>query len=166
MHNLPPRGASFRISLPVMPVAETREVCVAGSVEASAGGRILLVDDEEAVLELEQEILSGRCHSVKAVRTGREALRILEKESMDLVVADLKMPGEVTGRDLYDWIRQQRPELAGRVVFTMSDARGEDVGALLEESGCPFIQKPFEVGKFLTVIRRALAQSVASVLKR
>ncbi len=165
-HNSPPRGASFRISLPVMPVAETREVCVAGSVEAPSGGRILLVDDEEAVLELEQEILSGRCHSVKAVHSGREALQVLEKESMDLVVADLKMPGEVTGRDLYEWIRRQRPELAGHIVFTMSDARSEEVTALLEESGCPFIQKPFEVEKFLSVIRRALAQSVASVLKR
>jgi PAS domain S-box-containing protein len=166
VRNSPPLGATFAISLPVMPVGEPREVSVAGADRAPSGGRVLLVDDEEAVLELEQEILTGRCRSVRAARSGREAQQLLEKEPVDLVVTDLKMPGEVTGRELYHWICRHHPELAGRVVFTMSDARTEEVGTLLEESGCPFIQKPFEVERFLGVIRRALSQANTSVIKR
>jgi len=162
----PDRGATFSITLPVLPVAETRPALPAGSGETLPGGRVLLVDDEEAVLELEREILDGRCLSVKAVRSGREAQELLESEPVDLVVTDLKMPGEITGWELYTWICRQLPELAGRVVFTMSDARSEEIATLLEESGCPFLQKPFEVAKFLAVVRQAMAQAVSSTVKR
>ena len=76
------------------------------------------------------------------------------------------MPGEVTGRALYKWICWRRPELATRVVFTVSDAASEEVAALLADSGCLFIQKPFEVEKFLAVIRQAVAQMNSSALRR
>ena len=76
------------------------------------------------------------------------------------------MPGGVTGWDLYNWISQRHPELAGRVVFTMSDPRTEEIAELLEESGCPFLQKPFEVEKFLGMVRQALGQTNVSALKR
>jgi DNA-binding NtrC family response regulator len=104
--------------------------------------------------------------SVKAVRSGREAREVLEREPVDLVVTDLHVPGEVTGRDLYSWICLEHPELASRVVFTMSDAGSDDIAAFLEETGCPFVHKPFEVEKFLGVVRRALGQTDSSALKR
>jgi two-component system NtrC family sensor kinase len=166
VRNSPPRGATFSITLPMLPVAEPRDTAMARCAEALPGGRVLLVDDEEAVLELEREILHGRCLSVKTVRSGREAQEHLDREPVDLVITDLKMPGDVTGWDLYHWISQRHPELAGRVVFTMSDARTEEIAALLEESGCPFLQKPFEVEKFLGMVRQALGQTNASALKR
>jgi hypothetical protein len=40
----------------------------------------------------------------------------------------------------------------------MSDARLDEIRSLLDESGCPFIQKPFQVEQFLAVIRRAIGQ--------
>ncbi len=52
---------------------------------------------------------------------------------MDLVVADLKLAGETTGRELYNWICRWHRQLPGGVVFTMSDARTEGIGALMEE---------------------------------
>jgi len=166
VRNSPPRGATFSITLPMLPVAESRDTAMARCAEALPGGRVLLVDDEEAVLELEREILNSHCLSVKMVRSGREAQEHLDREPVDLVITDLKMPGDVTGRDLYNWISQRHPELAGRVVFTMSDARTEEIAALLEESGCPFLQKPFEVEKFLGMVRQALGQTNVSALKR
>ena len=161
----PGRGAAFSITLPVLPVAEPQGAGRVGTETTPLAGRVLLVDDEEPVLELERQILNGHCLSVQAVRSGREAQQYLEQESVDLVVTDLKMPGEVTGQELYRWICERRPELAGRVVFTVSDARTEEINALLEGSGCPFVQKPFEVEKFLAVVRQALRQSAPSALK-
>ena len=166
VRNVPPRGATFSITLPVLPATEPCETHATRLEDALAIGSVLLVDDEEAVLELEREILDGHCLSVEAVRSGREAQHLLERESVDLVVTDLKMPGEITGRALYEWIRRQRPELAGRVVFTVSDATSEEVAALLAESGCPFIQKPFEVDKFLSVVRQVVSQANSSALRR
>ena len=103
---------------------------------------------------------------MKAVRSGREAQEVLESESVDLVVTDLKMPGDVNGQDFYYWICERHPALAGRVVFTASDARREEFGALIDESGCALAQKPFEVEKFLGVIRQALSQPAVYPVKR
>jgi len=49
--------------------------------------------------------------------------------------------------------------LAGRVVFTMAWAHTEEIGALAEESGSAFIQKPFEAEKSLGVLQRVLSQT-------
>jgi len=161
----PGRGAIFVVELPLQTVAESRAELPAWPVGGPPAGRILLVDDEEAVLELEQEILRGRCSSVRAVRSGREAQQILDREPMDLVITDLKMPGDITGRELYHWICRRHPELSGRVIFTMSGARAEEIAPLVEESGCEFIQKPFELEDFLGVVRRVLNHAEAMLLK-
>jgi len=161
----PGRGAIFTVALPLQPVAESHTELPDWPAGTPPAGRILLVDDEEAVLELEQEILRGRCRSVRAVRSGREAQQILDREPVDLVITDLKMPGDITGRELYNWICRRHPELSARVIFTMSDARAAEVGPLLEQSGCEFVQKPFEVERFLGVVRRVLNHAEAVLLK-
>ena len=166
VRNGPSRGACFTIRLPLLPVTDNAEAHPDAPLNPSVQGRVLLVDDEEAVLDLEREILEGRCRSVRTARTGAEALRVLEEELVDLVVTDMKMPGEITGRELYRWIRKHRPELSSRVIFTISDARAEEAIRTLAESGCQYLQKPFRVDQFLTVVQRALAQSEPSVVKR
>ncbi|HEX2711611.1 MAG TPA: response regulator, partial [Candidatus Acidoferrales bacterium] len=161
----PGRGATFLITLPVLPVPEPAGAGRGDAETTPLAGSVLLVDDEEPVLELERQILNEHCLSIQGVHSGREAQEYLERESVDLVVTDLKMPGEITGQELYRWICQRRPELAGRVVFTVSDARTEEINALLEGSGCPFVQKPFGVEKFLAVVRQTLRQTAPSTLK-
>ena len=78
---------------------------------------------------------------------------------MDLVVTDLKMPGHISGRDLFDWIARHLPDLSARVIFTMSDAQDERVLALLQQTGCPHVQKPFQMEEFLRVVRHVVAQN-------
>ena len=129
-------------------------------------GRVLLVDDEESVLELEKEILQSRRLTVLTAQSGQEAMDILQHESVDIVVTDLKMPGEITGRALYQWIRKNRPALGQRVVFTMSDANDQESREFFESSGCPNIQKPFEVDLFWRIVQRALLQPETAVIKR
>ena len=159
----PGRGATFQVALPVMIAAQPQDAVPTPLAEIAPHGVVLLVDDEETVLELEQEILRGKCQSLKAARNGRDALEILARESVDVVVTDLKMPGEISGADLFHWIRNHEPPLATRVIFTMSDARNDAVHALLEESGCAYLQKPFNVDDFLRVIQQVLAEMQDSV---
>jgi PAS domain S-box-containing protein len=158
VRNSPPRGATFTISLPMLPITSQASPEGALTEGLQTCGRVLLVDDEEAVLDLEREILRDRCLAVSGVSSGREALEMLARgDSFDVVVADLKMPGEVSGYDLYRWIERNRPELAARVVFTMSNDQGEGVRGLLEKTGCPSVQKPFPVEEFLGAVRKVLA---------
>ena len=161
------QGASVRVSLPVLPVASSS--VTTDSVRAAdvpVVGRVLLVDDEESVLELEKEILQSRRLTVLTAQSGQEAMDILQHESVDIVVTDLKMPGEITGRALYQWIRKNRPALGQRVVFTMSDANDQESREFFESSGCPNIQKPFEVDLFWRIVQRALLQPETAVIKR
>jgi two-component system NtrC family sensor kinase len=164
--NAPGQGASVTVALPVLPVGgSSSESELEGAGDLPATGRVLLVDDEEAILELEREILVGRRLTVIAVRSGEEAIKLLETEQVDLIVTDMTMPGAVTGRALYEWVRTYRPELAHRVVFTMSGAAGDDSPDLFKQSGCAHIQKPFEVEGFWRVVRNTLVEAESPALK-
>jgi len=153
VRNSLPRGACFCITLPLLAVGELRGPAPQASQTLPISGNVLLVDDEEALIDLEKEILQPYCSSILIAHSGREAIETLEHNGVDLVVTDLKMPGEITGQQLYEWIVRHRPRLAGRVIFTMSDAKADEVRELLARTGVPFVQKPFEVAVFLSTIR-------------
>jgi PAS domain S-box-containing protein len=166
VRNVPPRGACFTILLPLSPVANAKKQPPVERARPRARGRILLVDEEEAVLELEREVLEERFGIVHAVRSGREALRVLDREPLDLVVADLKMTGDFTGREFYEWICQHRPELSCRVIFTTSGTSTEEANFLRVQRACPFLQKPFGVDEFLAIVHHALGRNNASAIRR
>jgi len=56
-------------------------------------GKILLVDDEVAFTASMAKLLRVRGYQVKAAKSGKEAILLLETENFDVVVLDLKMPG-------------------------------------------------------------------------
>src|ERR1700687_1490261 len=161
VRNSPPRGATFALKLPLHFAASPMRSTAAGTSDIVFKSRILLVDDEEDVLDLEREVLVTRGFSILVARSGREAQQCLKKESVDLVVTDVKMPGEMSGRDLYEWIVKHRPELQSRVLFTMSSTRPEEMNNLLQESGCCVLQNPCEVENFAQVIQEVLRQAIA-----
>ncbi len=167
VQNVPPRGAAVRVTLSGLPPAgPSRDLEGEVPGEISEGARVLIVDDEETVLELEKEILATHNVDVLTARNGREALQLLEREHVDLIVTDTKMPGEVTGRGLYEWVRVHKPELANRIIFTMSDAQCIESAALQEQTGCLHIQKPFKVETFWALVRRNLVEIESTALKR
>lgn len=164
VENDPDRGARFTITLPVPAAVEPTGAAADGD-STTIRGRVLLVDDEEAVLGLEKEILESRALSVTAVRTGEEAMNLLSAENVDLIVTDMKMPGQVSGIALYEWVQQNRPDLARRVVFTMSDAANDTASSALRDSGVTCVQKPFEVETFWGVIQRTLREAETADVK-
>jgi two-component system NtrC family sensor kinase len=166
VRNSPPRGAAFSVLLPLLRVESQADDPHQASDEKLGLGIVLLVDDEESVLELEQEILRGICREIHVVRSGREAILALKSHAIDVVITGIKMPGEISGADIYEWIEQHRPELAFRVVFTMSNLREEEARTLLERSGCRAVQKPFHIEEFLNTIRSALAADPQHPIKR
>jgi two-component system NtrC family sensor kinase len=167
VHNAPPRGAAVRVTLSALPSTNSSRGIDSGfSDDIPVGARVLIVDDEESVLELEKEILAKHNVGVLLARNGREALELLERERVDLIVTDTKMPGDVTGRGIYEWVCVHKPELSHRIIFTMSDAQGMESATLKEQTGCTHIQKPFKVENFWSVVRQALVETESAALKR
>ena len=134
--------------------------------EFGGQGRILLVDDEDAVLDLEREILRPHFRTVYAVRNLREAILLLESEQFDLVVAEWKTNGDLPGREFYEWICRVRPELAHHLIFTMSGTITEESVSSEIRTACLFLRKPFRIDEFLTIVRRALGPRDVSLPKR
>jgi PAS domain S-box-containing protein len=162
VRNSSPRGATFTILLPHLVVAPSSRGENAAPSEARASGTVLLVDDEEAVLQLEQEILLASGISVRIARSGQEAIEALKRGTINAIVTDTKMPGEVSCSDLYRWIARHRPELADHVIFTVSDPQDERVVETVKESHCPVLAKPFKIQEFWSVVQKVLSPAVTS----
>lgn len=117
---------------------------------------ILLVEDEEAVRRSIGNILARYGYHIHSAVSGAAALEIWRKhhESIHLMVTDLVMPGNVSGRALFDQMRSAKPGL--KVIFCSGyadDVLGDDAPLRKAPN---FIGKPFAPEKLLRQIRVCL----------
>lgn len=113
--------------------------------------RILIVEDEETVRTLTARVLADAGYAVTSARDGREALDILHREQIDLVLTDVVMPA-MSGGDLAARIAVEWPDLP---VLFMSGYTGADLAGLTG-SDDRFLQKPFSGESLLQKARRIL----------
>lgn len=149
------RGTTFRLVLQPACNEATR----AGSLPANADpvmprGRVLAIDDEEAVLRVIGRALR-RDNEVVTVDDPREALRVILQSgaSFDAIFCDLMMPHR-TGMEIYESARRQDATLAQRFVFLTGGSVTEDVRAFLDTVPNERIDKPFGAEELRAVARR------------
>lgn len=165
VRNSPPRGATFTITLPLLVVSPVSPAADAACATENPSGKILLVDDEETVLQLEEEILVARGSSVRLARNEHDAIDILKCDSVDAVVSSANLPAENSSASLYDWIQKHRPELSARIVFTISNADEDLLPESVRNSGCQILRKPFKIDEFCKALQTALAVPMAGASK-
>ncbi|MBM4446650.1 MAG: response regulator, partial [Chloroflexi bacterium] len=85
-----------------------------------------------------------------------EALKKIESQKYNLILADIKMPG-MSGVTLYKRIQKIDKSLARRVVFITGDIMGADTEKFLSETKVAHIDKPFDAEQLSTEVKRALA---------
>ncbi len=134
-------GTRFRVTLPATPGAQAAAAVAAPSQVGSGPARILIVDDEAEVAQLNGEILARRGYEVDVTSNVREALALLRGARYDLVVSDLNMP-DLDGRGLYEAIVAEFPDLVARTAFVTGDTMGRSSQTFLEEARRPFLEKP------------------------
>ena len=156
--NHPEGGALLQVRLPVAvgekPVSE-RDRIVARR-ESRLEGNVLLVDDEEAVLDFEREVLTAAGLHVVTVSSGAEAVDCLKQEDFDVLLLDSKIPGTWSSEEVFHWIEQNRPELVPRTVCVLSNVSDPRVRAFVDATKIFCLVKPFEVSDLLAVARRVL----------
>jgi two-component system NtrC family sensor kinase len=149
-------GAVLRITLPAAS-AETMQQRLSGQgAEGRLQGRILLVDDEEALLDFEREVLTTAGAEVETVNGAEAAMQRLAAQHYDALVVDGKMPGAVSGTDLYQWICACHPEMQARLMFTLSNVTDPETRAFLQATGVACLPKPFDVKDFLAAVATLL----------
>ncbi len=121
-------------------------------MERSAGARILVVDDEPAILRAVAANLRRHGMDVEDAGSGEDALERYERVRPDLVVLDLGLPG-VDGLEVIRRIRARAPTPI--IVLSARDAEREKVAAL-ELGADDYVTKPFGADELLARIRVAL----------
>jgi DNA-binding response OmpR family regulator len=114
--------------------------------------RILVVDDEPAVSDLLAYNLRKSHFEVVVAADGREALRLVEETSPDLILLDLMIP-EVDGLDVCRELRKTND-----VPIIMITARGEEIDRVLglELGADDYVTKPFSVRELMARIKAVL----------
>jgi DNA-binding NtrC family response regulator len=113
---------------------------------------ILVVDDEEVLRKVIHKILIKEGYDVHLASSGTEALEILSKKEIDLVITDVKMP-EMDGFDLLEQMKKNYPKLGIIVMTAFGDAY--TVRDALMLGADEYITKPFKSYEIVMVVERA-----------
>ena len=116
------------------------------------GARVLVVDDEPAILRAVQTNLSGHGFRVDTATTGQEALDATTHVRPDLVLLDLGLP-DMDGMDV---IRAIRERMATPIVVLSARGAERDKVAALDLGADDYLTKPFGVNELLARVRVAL----------
>ncbi len=125
--------------------------------ESTPGRSILVIDDEEAVLDVVRRFLEIAGHRVACVTRGEDALdELAAGRPVDLVILDLMMPHEDVAAT-FQRLRQRRPGVP--VLLCTGLPQAERATELLAHPGVGLIRKPFRMNELWYAVRQALQSS-------
>jgi len=119
--------------------------------------RILIVEDEPAISDVCRRVLTSEGFEVDIAVNGKVAQDMIEEKQYDLCLLDIRTPA-MNGIELYQWLKEKHPQLASRVIFTTVDVIGGDTQSFLEQSGRPFLLKPFTPDELRVIVRETLKE--------
>ncbi|MBI4775220.1 MAG: PAS domain S-box protein [Deltaproteobacteria bacterium] len=151
------KGARFLVYIPalegeglVVPKAITQEKSIPAGHET-----VLVVDDDEAILNIAGESLKSCGYEVVPASSGEEALRLYEEKrvEIDLVVLDLGMPG-IGGRKALDGLLKLNPD--ARVLVASGYTSDAQIKEVMGSGASDFIGKPYRISDLMLKVRTIL----------
>jgi signal transduction histidine kinase/ActR/RegA family two-component response regulator len=131
---------------------------LAGPSFATRGSkRVLVVEDEPTVARLISDVLEDEGFQVDALWDGHEALERAARESFDLVICDMRMPG-LDGQHFYETLASTKNPLWKRFLFVTGDVLSSHTREFLERHHLPHVAKPFRVEELTEKVRRVLME--------
>ena len=157
----PGKGSTFTVYYPKVDESRTAEPAIRHEDIPTGTERILFVDDEEALIEMGEELLAELGYEVISRTSSREALALfrLDPSRFDLVITDQTMP-DMTGVELAKQILAVRPELPVILATGFSHLVDAESAKAVGIKG--FIMKPLTKGEIARVARKALDEQIRS----
>lgn len=117
--------------------------------------RILLADDDEAIIESAQHALEQQGYEVIVARDGAEALMRAERDAPDLILLDLVMPKR-SGFSVLDRLRRNRLIGGPRVMVVTANDDPKHQEYAKKNGADDFLRKPFEISVLLSKVESLL----------
>jgi two-component system, cell cycle sensor histidine kinase and response regulator CckA len=149
-------GTTFRIYLPqVEESVEEVPLPQAASHPPHGEGKILLVEDDDAVRRMTREFLKIAGYTVVEARGAAEAIQWMQanKGAVDLILTDVVMPG-MKGRELVEQLGKLHPGL--KVLYMSAYTEDDAVNLGILNPGTAFIEKPFSPDDLANKVREVL----------
>jgi len=121
----------------------------------NTAGRVMVVDDHRQARESIADILRHAGHTAACVSSAAEALRLLDRESFDVIVTDLQMPG-MSGLDFILELERRRD--GAQVLMVTAFATVSSAVEAMRHGAFDYIEKPFDVDRLERLITRAIEQ--------
>jgi len=118
---------------------------------------IWIVDDDASIRWVLEKALARENLATRSFASGREALAAFETDTPQVLVSDIRMPGE-SGLDLLAAVKESHPGLPVIVITAFSDL--DSAVASFQGGAFEYLAKPFDIDKAVALIRRALEESL------
>jgi two-component system nitrogen regulation response regulator GlnG len=118
---------------------------------------IWIVDDDASIRWVLEKALARENLATRSFASAREALAAFESDSPQVLVSDIRMPGE-SGLDLLAAVKEKHPGLPVIVITAFSDL--DSAVASFQGGAFEYLAKPFDIDKAVALIRRALEESL------
>jgi DNA-binding response OmpR family regulator len=89
--------------------------------------------------------------------SGTLAQNMIEKKQYHICLIDIRMP-KMSGTELYQWLLKKYPQVANQVIFTTGSVIDKETMAFIEQSGGPFLPKPFTPNELTAIVKESLKQ--------
>jgi len=125
------------------------------SFHSERAHRILIIDDEAAIRESLETLLTLEGYVVEMAPEGESGLERINQSAYDLVLLDLALPGK-NGLEILHLIREHHPDLP--VIMITAYGKVDNVVEAIRTGAQNFVQKPWDNDKLLADIRSAIAR--------
>jgi DNA-binding response OmpR family regulator len=104
-----------------------------------------------------QRVFTREGFEVDIAVNGILAQDMIKKRQYQICLIDIRTP-KMSGAELYQWLQKKYPRLANQVIFTTGSMIDEKTMAFIEQSGRPFLAKPFTPDELTAIVKESLKQ--------
>lgn len=119
---------------------------------------LLLIEDEQNLAEILVRSLQRAGYHVDLAPDGEIGLSLLSQHTYDLVICDIHLAG-ISGFDFFQRATALDPSISKRIIFTTGDILATETYRFIEETGCPYLSKPFELSDLVELVRETIRKN-------
>lgn len=117
--------------------------------------KFLVVDDEPDVVDQVKDLFELRNYTVITATSGEKALELVKKESPNIIILDIRMPG-ITGMDVLKEVKKTYPKTRVIMLTGVEDEATKNMAIGLGASG--YLTKPYSYSELLEMSRKLIQE--------